>query len=148
MIRILCCGNADRGDDAAGVLVAERLRERGVPAEICPGEACALMDAWSGAHDVIVIDAVKTGAAAGTVHVWDASEAKIPSHASPSTHSLGVSQAIELTRALGKLPRRLRVIGIEGASFEVGSTACVQVEEAAESLARRLAELARPSHIL
>ena len=141
MIRILCCGNADRGDDAAGVRVAERLRELGVPTEICSGEACALMDAWSGAQDVIVIDAVRTGAAPGTVHVWDACESKIPNHASPSTHALGVGQAIELTRALDKLPGRLRVFGIEGASFEVGSTACVQVEEAAEGLARRLAEV-------
>jgi Ni,Fe-hydrogenase maturation factor len=36
-------------------------------------------------------------------------------------HALGVAETIELARALGRLPRGLVVIGIEGESFAIGS---------------------------
>ena len=69
---ILGCGNPDRSDDAAGVLVARRLRELGIPAEEFGGDAPALIDAWSGWADVIVVDAMKSGASPGTIKIWDA----------------------------------------------------------------------------
>lgn len=145
MIRILCCGSAVRGDDAAGVLAAERLRQLAIPAEICWGEASALMEAWAGAEDVILIDAVTTGSTVGTVHVWDARDTSVPNYSNASTHGFGVGQAIELARALGRLPQRLRIFGIEAAAFELGSTACVPVKQAAEKVAEQVAQLARSS---
>jgi len=47
-VLILGCGNPDRSDDAAGILVARRLRELGIPAEEFIGDAPELIDAWSG----------------------------------------------------------------------------------------------------
>lgn len=121
-MRIIGCGNRERMDDGAGVLVAERLRSLGVDAGIQSGEALALIEAWSGANDVIVVDTVVAGAPVGTVHLWD-SEQPLPLPSSPaSTHGLGVAEAIELARALGRLPRRLRVYGIEGRQFGFGSS--------------------------
>ena len=41
---IIGCGNRDRGDDAAGVLVAEGLRQLGMDVEIRRGEAAELIE--------------------------------------------------------------------------------------------------------
>ena len=45
-------------------MVAQRLRELGVKSEIRTGEALALIEAWKGADDVVVVDAVVTGSPA------------------------------------------------------------------------------------
>ncbi|HEV2395581.1 MAG TPA: hydrogenase maturation protease [Candidatus Sulfotelmatobacter sp.] len=135
---ILGCGNRDRGDDAAGVLVAERLRALGIPAQICSGSS-ALMDAWSEAPDVLVIDCVVTGSPAGTVHAWAARHLPPLARTSASTHGFGLREAIELSRALGCLPARLRIYGIEGINFAIGSSLSKEVQEAVERVAARIA---------
>jgi len=135
---ILGCGNRHRGDDAAGILAVERLRTPGIAAEVCSAEPSALMEAWSGSDDVIVIDAVVTGAPVGTVHSWNAEHPPRFATSSGSTHGLGLAQAIGLARALDCLPTRLRVYGIEGANFEVGSAPSVEVERAVEEVVRRI----------
>jgi len=136
---ILGCGNRQRGDDAAGVLAAERLRALGIAAEACAGEAAELMEAWRGVDDVIVIDAVVTGARAGAVHVWDGRHPPAFASSAASTHGLGVAQAVELARALDCLPSRLRVYGIEGKMFEVGRPVSLEVERGVEEVVRRIA---------
>jgi len=135
---IIGCGNRQRGDDGAGILAAERLRALGVAAAECTGEASELMEAWSGVDDVIVIDAVVTGAPAGTVHVWDGRRPLGPGKPAGSTHGLGVGEAIELARALGCLPSRLRVYGIEGAKFEIGGEVSAEVRRALEEVVDRI----------
>jgi hydrogenase maturation protease len=137
-MRIICCGNPDRGDDGAGLFVAARLRELGIPAETCRGEAAELMEAWKWASDVTVVDAVMTGATAGTVHCWDENK-KFPVQSSASTHGLGLCEAIALARALGSLPARLRVYGIEANQFEPGIEVSLAVRRAAETLASMIA---------
>lgn len=42
--------------------------------------------------------------------------------AAPSTHALGLAEAVELGRALGRLPPTLTVFGIEGTTFTAGAT--------------------------
>jgi hydrogenase maturation protease len=49
-----------------------------------------------------------------------------------------VSDAIELTRALGRLPAQLEVYAIEGESFAAGDRLSPAVERAVEELAARL----------
>jgi len=136
---IIGCGNLQRGDDGAGVIAAERLRSLGIAAEFCVGEASELIGAWSGADDVIVIDAVLTGVPVGTVHVWDSRHPLEYGKSSGSTHGLGVAEAIELARAINCLPERLRVYGIEGKSFEIGSGVSPEVERAVHEVVTRIA---------
>src|ERR1039458_5833058 len=62
---IIGCGNRERSDDGAGILVAERLRELGIEADTRIGDAADLIEAWKGADDVILVDAVVTGAPGG-----------------------------------------------------------------------------------
>lgn len=128
---ILCFGNADRGDDAAGVLVAHALQ---LP--VC--EPTAILDLDPGAH-VILVDTVVTGSVPGTIHRWDAGANPLPREPFRcSTHALGLAEAIELARVLGRLPERVTIYGIEGAQFEMGAAPLVEVADAARELARIL----------
>lgn len=138
-MRILCCGNSDRGDDGVGVLVATRLSELDLPATLCSGQVAELIDAWTGESEVIVVDAAVTGCPAGTVHEWEAQDVGFPTQSSASTHGLGLREAIELSRKLGTLPTRLYVYGIEAQEFSLGTRMSPAVKQAAERLAQKIA---------
>ena len=117
-------GNAYRGDDGLGPAVTDALRGR-VPSTVaiveCEQELSRLLDAWEGADAAIVVDAVERGDAPGGVHRFEGTDGPIPARAfRSSTHAFGVGDAIELARALGRLPRAVIVYGIEGADFTAG----------------------------
>ncbi len=135
---IITCGNAERADDAVGLLVAKRLQELCINVKICSGETSDLLEIWNMHENVIVVDCVVTGAAVGTVHVWDASQ-PVELQSSASTHGLGVGEAIELARAFGCLPPRLRIYGIEGNKFTIGGMVSVEVERAVDEVVTRIA---------
>lgn len=138
---IIGCGNTERGDDAAGVLVARRLRELGAHALEHSGEGLALMESWKGCDSVILIDAVVTGAAPGAITVWDGNLAPmIGDTRGCTTHAFGVAEAVELARVLGRLPHRLSIYGIEGRSFDLGGAPSQEVAEAVERLVQQLVQ--------
>ena len=141
---IVCCGNADRGDDGAGPLVARRLGQLGVQALVTSGEASELLDAWEGHDEVVVVDAVVTGAAAGTVSTWEGRPTGLRPRAGLSSHGLGLAEALDLASALDRLPRCLRLYGIEGARFEPGAAPSWAVLTAVERVASRIARRLRP----
>ena len=141
-------GNELRGDDAAGLLVARAARGRageGVEVLESGGEPIDLLAAWDGADAAVVADAVASGAAPGSVHRIDAAAAPLPAaFASRSTHALGLAEAVELGRALGRLPGHLVVFGIEGRDFAVGSDPDPAVRDAVGTVAdAALSELSR-----
>jgi len=138
-MRIICCGNRDCGDDAAALLVAERLRELGIDTQIQAGEPLALIEAWSGADEVVVVDAAVTGAAVGTMQIWDEQLPSALISAPASTHGLGVAEAIKLAQVLHRLPLRLRVYGIEGKHFAPGADVSPEVPQAVEKVVQKIA---------
>jgi len=137
-MRIICCGNRERGDDAAGVLVADRLRELGIEAMVHSGEPLALMDAWTGAEDVIIVDAVVTGAEVGTVHRWNGPQPLAAVAAPASTHGLGLAEAIRLGRQLRRLPSQLWIYGVEGNHFAIGAKMAAEVRTAVEKVVQEI----------
>ena len=138
---IIGCGNRQRGDDGAGILVAERLRERGIEAVARVGEVTDLIEAWKGADDVIVVDAVVTGSPLGTVQAWDGRQPLASLSTTTSTHGLGLAEAIELARVLNRLPARLRVYGVEGRRFGPGTEISPEVHRAVEEVVRRIIDV-------
>ena len=122
---VIGVGNPYRGDDAAGREAARLVEERvpeGLDVVVCELEPTRLIDAWDGAGAALVVDAVASGAEPGTVHRFDATSEELPSREfRSSTHALGISETIELARAIGRLPGRIVVFGIEGAEFGSGS---------------------------
>jgi hydrogenase maturation protease len=137
-------GNAYRGDDAVGLTVAELVRGRAEPdvqVRVCEQEPTRLIDAWEGADVAFVVDAVASGAKAGTVHRFDAAT-PLPTRVfgSSSTHALGIADAVELARTLGRLPERTIVYGIEGAHFGAGADVTPEVAAAGTQVAQTILE--------
>ena len=99
---VIGVGNPWRGDDGAGIEVARRVG--GIAFE---GDGTGLVELWAGAEDAVVVDAAASGAAPGTVHRFDAAAGPLPARSlRSSTHHFGVADAIELARALDRLPPR------------------------------------------
>jgi hydrogenase maturation protease len=148
---LLCCGNADRGDDGAGPACADALRLLGVHARCVPGDAFTLMDAWAHHAEVTLVDAVVTGAApAGTLHRYEVrSGAGIESFErslSGSTHGMGIAEAFRLGRITKNVPEHAVIYAIEAASFEWGAGLSREVHEAVQTLATKLAAEQTQTH--
>jgi hydrogenase maturation protease len=136
---VLGVGNAFRGDDAVGLEVA-----RAVGGEEVEAEPTRLMDAWDGAEACVVVDAVRSGAPPGTVHRLDASSEPLPrSLFDASTHHFGLADTVELARALGRLPGRLVVFGVEGARWDAGDAMTPAVAAVVDDVAAAVREEVR-----
>jgi hydrogenase maturation protease len=131
----VCLGSPFRGDDAVGPLVAARLRQAGAAVLDCADEPTRLLDLWAGLDTVVVVDALRGGEPAGTVRRIEATDAPLPADVRlASTHAMGIGDALALGRALGRAPRRVVVLGVEGAAFGMG-------EELSPAVAAALDEL-------
>ncbi|MCB9957925.1 MAG: hydrogenase maturation protease [Rhodospirillaceae bacterium] len=137
-------GNRFRSDDGVGPWVADRLAERGVRATEASGEGASLIALWEGAEAAVVVDAMASGGAPGSIRHFDAGAADIAAGTfAYSSHQFGLAEAVALARELGRLPGRLLVYGIEGESFAPGETLSSAVRAAAdEVVARILADIA------
>jgi len=133
---IIGLGNSDRGDDGVGIAVARAAAGREVPGVevIQVPDPTALVDVWDGLDQVVVVDAVTSQQTAGSVTVLDVTDAPLPAEgwAGGGTHALGLAAVVELSRALGRLPRRLVVVGVEAAHFMPGAALSDAVARAVE----------------
>ena len=144
MTLVIGLGNEWR-DDGAGLAVARRLRGA-LPEHVSvlehEGEPVGLLETWSAAQLAIVVDAVSSGAAPGTIHRVDGRRERLPAELfRGSTHAFGLAEAVELARALERLPARLLVYGIEGECFGAGSGLSPSVERTVGELVGELSEL-------
>ncbi len=120
-------GNPDRGDDAAGILVARALqRTRATQVYDC----ATLLDVWEGESEVVVVDAMRSGKTPGTVVRFDATTSELRLKTVSSTHAFGLAETIELGRALGRLPSSLVVYCIEADGFDHGDSLTAPVMDA------------------
>jgi hydrogenase maturation protease len=129
-VTLIGVGNPFRHDDAVGPVVAARLREHHdgdhrVRVADLDGEPVRIIQTWEGSEYVIVIDAVRSGAEAGTIHRYTVDQVTGAGSLAgdsmvASGHALGLGDAVDLAIALGQLPPHLEVVAVEGASFELG----------------------------
>ena len=152
-IVVIGMGNPLRHDDGVGSRVARQLdalAPPGVEVRTHGGVGPGLMDAWKGVSAAVVVDAVSSGAPAGTIFRFDAAARPLPGHLGTmcSTHGFGLHNAVELARALDRLPDRLIVIGVEGDDFSRGSglSSAVEgaVERVVEAVMKEIDRLATP----
>lgn len=133
--KIIGVGNEFRSDDAVGIFIARRLSEKNFSRAVvmeCSGEGTALMDAWSDAETVLLIDAVRTGNPAGTIFRLNALSDALPKEFFHySSHAFGVGEAIALAREMQTLPPRLSIYGIEGRTFAFGTEMSPEVKASA-----------------
>lgn len=132
-IRVIGVGNVWRGDDAVGLQAARRLREMlGPSVEVidAEGDGLALLDLMEGIDHVILVDAVKGGGRPGTTVRLDLSMESSWGIVVPcSTHAIGIADAIDLARALGRLPKQIILHGIEIESVDSGTSLSGSVRE-------------------
>jgi hydrogenase maturation protease len=149
MIRIIGIG-APFGDDAVGLEVVRRL----VTPPNCEAIAAdrpgiGLLDLVEGAETVILVDAVRSGAPAGTIH--QLTFAQLGRHRGHfvSSHELGVAASLRLARKLGRAPKHGGLMGIEVAPLRyaphsaLGPVASHAVTEGLARLRRWVDELDR-----
>jgi hydrogenase maturation protease len=98
-------------------------------------ETADLIDAWTGRNEVILIDAVLSGSAPGTIHKLELGKSILPTEFFKfSTHLFSIPQAIYLSASLGKLPEKMIILGIEGCSFDPGTGLSKEVEGAVHNI--------------
>jgi hydrogenase maturation protease len=115
MIRIIGIGSPF-GDDACGLAAARRLAEEppaGAEVVVADRPGAALIELLDGVDATILIDAVRSGSPPGTLHDLDLRTLLRSAVRPVSSHDLGVAAAIQLADALGRLPARGRLLGIE-----------------------------------
>jgi hydrogenase maturation protease len=136
-------GNAFRRDDGAGLAVARRVRAAAPPGTVvveAEADPMLILERCAGAAAAVVVDAVYSGGRPGTVYRLDAGTEALPARlfGATSTHALSVGEVVELARALGTLPPRVIVYGIEGGTFEAGEGLSPEVAAAVEAVAARV----------
>ena len=143
---VLCIGNSFRRDDGSGPAVGDALRERrarSVAVVDLDGEPARVVELWDDADLAVVVDAARSGQAAGTVErreVGVRSGAIVPAARAASTHGWSLGDALELGRSIDRLPRRLVVFTIEGADFAMGPGLTAAVGDAVATVARRVVD--------
>ncbi len=139
---VIGVGNEFRHDDAAGIAVANRIAALTLPrvnAVVHSGEGVSLLERFGEADTVIIIDAAQSSSTPGLIYRFDAARVPIPSDFfNYSTHAFSVAEAVELARALGRLPERLVVYGIEGADFSAGNGLTQSVVSAVNDVVARV----------
>ena len=131
-------GNPFRGDDGAGIAVADRLRSAGSAClRVVTGSAggAGLLGSWNGEEDVYVVDSSRSGGRPGSVRRFDGLKDPLPERfLRASTHSVGVREAVALARYAGRLPRSMVVLAIEGGNFAAGARMSSEVEASVEEV--------------
>jgi hydrogenase maturation protease len=143
-------GSSGRSDDAVGPAVARAVSARGAPGirVVEHEDPTALLELWSTHDPVVVVDAVCSGGPPGTIHVLEtgAGAPRMPEPAWAATgrggtHAFGLAAAVELARALHRLPARLVVVGVEAASLDHAEDLTAAVAAAVEPAADRVMAL-------
>jgi len=138
---VIGVGNPDRGDDGLGALIASKLAQLSNARVIVRrADLLVLIDDWVDDDSVVLIDAAAGSSRPGTIHRFDLATSSLPPNLSASsTHAFGLAEAVELARALGRLPKRIILYAVEGIDFEPGAPMTAQAARAADRAARRIA---------
>ena len=129
-----------RGDDEIGLEIVQRwikenkgnFPEDQIEADIleCPG--INLLGAIAGLNAAVLVDAVHSGAPAGTIHKLSENDLAAFSGGSGSVHGWGAAETLSLGRQLtgDDLPESIIIIGIEGVQFTLGEGLSSAVQNA------------------
>ncbi len=132
-LRVIGVGQRYRGDDAIGLVVADRVRALAPPGVEVTSEsadALSLLSALDGPDACVAIDAAQHGGAPGTILRLDADQVAATRGGATSSHGNALAEAIALGRALDSLPPRFRIVAVVGSNFHVGDPMSVDVQSA------------------
>ena len=136
-VRIFGVGSP-AGDDQAGWLAVDALQGSGLDACKLDRPGANLVSLLTEVDHVILIDAMQGGGAPGQIRQFERNDWRAYGQGL-SSHGFGVLDALSLAEALGCLPARLELYGIEIASADPGEAPGAGVRAAAARLAARIA---------
>lgn len=149
-ILMIGIGNAYRGDDRAGLYVAQLLKERlkqneenkllsKIEIQESNGEITELMERWQGFSQVIAVDAMASPNSPGEIMRFAVHEAPLPAETFQySTHGLSLAEAIELARAMKQLPSYFILYAIGANNFTAGKALSPEVAEACHKVSKEI----------
>lgn len=151
---VLGLGNVLCGDDGAGVAAVTRLQRQFAEP---PGVAFAdggtlgltLLSLLRGVRRLILVDAIDTGGAPGTLVRLNGDEVGPAVRTRLSPHQVGVADLLEAMRLLDELPEEIVLLGLVPASTALGLGCSAPVRAALpELVAAVVEELRRMGHPL
>jgi hydrogenase maturation protease len=151
-VLVVCIGNEIVSDDGAGCEVHRRLEGADLPSDVrlvlIGVGGIALLEELGGEESMIIVDAVRLGAPAGTLHVFEWSDLPDTGVVPASAHGVGARQALAIGARVcpEQMPKRVVVVGIEGARFdEIGTeltpAVAAGVTRATERVLEMIAEM-------
>jgi len=137
-IALLGLGNLMRTDDAVGMLTLHTLAESNLlPPEVRVIEGGTLgldlLESLRGISHLLVLDAVDTGAAPGTLRRFEG-QAVDDLPVSKSVHLLGFSDLMGALRLIDAAPEEVVLLGVQPASTGWGTVLTSAVETAQQAL--------------
>jgi hydrogenase maturation protease len=113
-----------------------------------------LLGHWDGADLAVVVDAMRSGLAPGTISRIELEDRESMSPAESgsghgsglgrsSTHGIGLVGVLRLARAVQQAPARTVVLGVEGEDFHQGSELSAAVAAAVDKAATSVMELVK-----
>jgi hydrogenase maturation protease len=141
---VIGVGNRLRSDDAAGPMVIDRLQGKlpsGVHLVESIGDPVSLLGWWQSAAVAVVVDAVKTGSKPGTIFRFDGHDSLPTAFFRQSTHLIGLADAVQMARTLGRMPGVLVLFGIEVETMDYGEEVSPAVAAALDGVVDSILEL-------
>jgi hydrogenase maturation protease len=132
-VRILCIGSPSEPDNL-GFLVAHTLMGHFNPDKVevlaldRPGPR--LIEHMRGATTVILVDAVKSGGAPGTLHRLEGHDLDGMVAHHTSSHGFGLAETLALADRMGEIPLHLKFVGLEVGEKSPSSDEIVQLVKA------------------
>ena len=146
---IIGCGNLNRSDDGAGVMVVQRLRREFGAA---PPPGVKLLDAGTGGMEVmfqargattlVIVDAAQSGSEPGAIFCLPGTEIVNVHQPAYSLHDFRWDHALHAGRQIfaADFPSDVAVYLIEAASLQLGTELTPPVARAVDAVAKLLAQ--------
>ncbi len=146
MALVVGVGNRARGDDGVGPEVAARVAALGLRAVrvVVEDEPLHLVEHIAEHDDVVVVDAVRPEGNPGRLSLLVVDGEPLPRRSALGSHGLGVVDAVELARALGRLPARLTLVGVEAQALTCGAPLSAPVRDRVDDAVHAVLSAIRP----
>jgi hydrogenase maturation protease len=149
-IAVIGIGQSLRGDDGIGPAAVQlwssvhpqTAKDPQLQIHLLETPGLGLLNDLEFPDAAVLVDAVSTGHPAGTLGVFDPIPNTGLAAAEKTAHGFGIAETISLARKTGaRLPRRLILIGIEGAQYELGRGLSDSVRAALPAVAEKIQQI-------
>ena len=144
---VLGCGNVLLGDEGVGVWAVSELRRSFVldpPVAVLEGGTLGLdlLPHLEGVGRLLLVDAIRSGAEAGTILRFEGEDVAGALETKMSSHQIGIQDLLAAADLLGRRPREVVLWGVEAGPLAPGTGFSPAVERArARLLASVIGEL-------